>query len=128
MGALHHELWIVGLFNTIFSGANTRPGADLLLQLGPVRIAADALAAGLGLFARVIAIADRLDLSPPLVRLSPRLSRVRLSGRRVDGGETRRGLPSPACCLRQGPKPRIPRNRASSIAQGPSAVAPPRDR
>ncbi len=54
-------LWMaaagIGLFNALFSVSNGDPAATVALALGPVRVTAPALAAGLGLSARVIAIA-----------------------------------------------------------------------
>jgi energy-coupling factor transport system permease protein len=47
----------IGLFNVLFSGSNDEPGLKVFLQLGPVRIVEPAVLAGLGLFARIVAIA-----------------------------------------------------------------------
>ncbi len=54
-------LWLVagsvGVFNTLFSAANTDPAAVELVHLGPIRIVQEALLGGLGMAARVVAIA-----------------------------------------------------------------------
>ena len=47
----------IGVFNMLFSGSNSDPAPPLAFQLGPVRVVQPALEAGLGLFARVVAIA-----------------------------------------------------------------------
>jgi energy-coupling factor transport system permease protein len=55
-------LWIaaisIGLVNTLFSAANADPTADVVLALGPIRITDVALAGGIALGARVVAIAS----------------------------------------------------------------------
>jgi energy-coupling factor transport system permease protein len=55
-------LWLaavlIGVSNTAFAAANGDPAAAELLRIGPVRIAVDAAAAGVGLACRVIAIAS----------------------------------------------------------------------
>ena len=55
-------LWLaailIGLSNTIFAATNGDPAATELVRVGPIRIATDAAIAGLGLAARVIAIAS----------------------------------------------------------------------
>ncbi len=48
----------VGAFNALFSAANTDPAAAELLRLGPLRLTEPAVAAGIGVAARVIAIAS----------------------------------------------------------------------
>ncbi len=54
-------LWLmalgIGLFNALFSGSNTAPGAVIVLALGPLHVSAAGVAAGVGLAARVVAIA-----------------------------------------------------------------------
>lgn len=84
-------LWIaaagIGLSNTLFAASNGDPTAAELVRLGPVRIAADAAAAGVGLACRVLAIAsvgalftlttDATRLADSLVqqaRVSPRFA------------------------------------------------------
>jgi energy-coupling factor transport system permease protein len=47
----------IGLFNALFSGANGDPNAPVAFQLGPIRVVQQAVQAGVGLFARVVAIA-----------------------------------------------------------------------
>jgi energy-coupling factor transport system permease protein len=47
----------IGLFNILFAAANTDPTARVAVQVGPLRIVQPAIAAGIGLFARVVAIA-----------------------------------------------------------------------
>jgi energy-coupling factor transport system permease protein len=55
-------LWIaaisIGLVNTLFSAANSDPGGVTVLAIGPIRVTEAALAAGLALGARVVAIAS----------------------------------------------------------------------
>ncbi len=84
-------LWIaalgVGLSNTLFAAANGDPAATELARIGPARITQEALLAGAGLAARVIAIAsvgavftlttDSTRLADALVqqaRISPRFA------------------------------------------------------
>ena len=84
-------LWVaafgIGLSNTVFAAANGDPSAAELVHLGPIRIAADAAVGGIGLAARVIAIAsvgavftlttDATHLADSLVqqaRVSPRFA------------------------------------------------------
>lgn len=54
-------LWLmalgIGLFNALFSGSNTAPGAVIVLAAGPLHLSAAGIAAGVGLAARVVAIA-----------------------------------------------------------------------
>ena len=54
-------LWLaamgIGLFNALFSGANADPSLPVAFVLGPFHVTWAALAAGVGLAARVIAIA-----------------------------------------------------------------------
>ena len=47
----------IGLFNALFSASNTAPGAVIVLALGPLHVSAAGVAAGVGLAARVVAIA-----------------------------------------------------------------------
>jgi energy-coupling factor transport system permease protein len=47
----------IGLFNILFAAANTDPTAKVAIQLGPLRIVQPAIATGIGLFARIVAIA-----------------------------------------------------------------------
>jgi energy-coupling factor transport system permease protein len=47
----------IGAFNVLFSGSNDDPAARVIVQLGPVRIVEAAVLAGIGLFARILAIA-----------------------------------------------------------------------
>jgi energy-coupling factor transport system permease protein len=84
-------LWVaafgIGLSNTVFAAANGDPAAAELVQLGPVRIAAEAAVGGIALAGRVIAIAsvgavftlttDATRLADSLVqqaRISPRFA------------------------------------------------------
>lgn len=46
----------IALFNTLFSSANGDPGATELIRIGSVRLTAEAVHAGVGLGARVLAI------------------------------------------------------------------------
>ncbi len=48
----------IGLFNTLFSAANLDPGASELVVLGPFRITVEAIAGGVGIGLRVVAIAS----------------------------------------------------------------------
>jgi len=54
-------LWLmalgIGLFNALFSGSNTTPGAVIVVVLGPLHLSAAGVAAGIGLAARVVAVA-----------------------------------------------------------------------
>ncbi len=54
-------LWMaalgIGVFNAVFSQSNGDPAAVVAIALGPVRITAPAIAAGVGLAMRVLAIA-----------------------------------------------------------------------
>jgi energy-coupling factor transport system permease protein len=54
-------LWLaafgVGLFNTMFAAANVDPAAAELARIGPLRLTEAALAGGIGLAARIVAIA-----------------------------------------------------------------------
>jgi energy-coupling factor transport system permease protein len=54
-------LWIValsvGVFNALFAAVNSDPAAAELARLGPLRLTEPAVAAGIGLAARVVAIA-----------------------------------------------------------------------
>ena len=54
-------LWLVaasiGMFNAVFAAANTDPAALELARIGPLRLTEPGLAAGVGLAARVVAIA-----------------------------------------------------------------------
>jgi energy-coupling factor transport system permease protein len=54
-------LWLaalgIGVFNALFSASNADPSAVVAAVIGPFRITAPALAAGVGLAARVVAIA-----------------------------------------------------------------------
>lgn len=54
-------LWLaalsIGVFNAVFSASNGDPGAVVAVVLGPLRITAPAVMAGVGLAMRVIAIA-----------------------------------------------------------------------
>jgi len=54
-------LWLVaasiGVFNAVFAAANSDPAAAELLRIGPLRLTEPGLAAGMGLAARVVAIA-----------------------------------------------------------------------
>jgi energy-coupling factor transport system permease protein len=54
-------LWLmafgIGLFNALFSASNTAPGAVIVLAFGPLHLSAAGVAAGIGLAARVVAIA-----------------------------------------------------------------------
>jgi energy-coupling factor transport system permease protein len=47
----------IGFFNTLFAGVNTDPSARELVHVGPFRIVQPAVAAGVGLAARIVAIA-----------------------------------------------------------------------
>ncbi len=47
----------VGVFNAVFAAVNTDPAAVELLRVGPFRLTEPAVAAGVGLAARVVAIA-----------------------------------------------------------------------
>lgn len=47
----------IGVFNALFAASNADPAAAVALAFGPVRVTVPALAGGVGLFARVIAIA-----------------------------------------------------------------------
>jgi energy-coupling factor transport system permease protein len=47
----------IGLFNSLFGAANTDPLAQELLRIGPLRLTEEAVAAGVGLGLRVLAIA-----------------------------------------------------------------------
>jgi energy-coupling factor transport system permease protein len=47
----------IGVFNALFSGANDDFGVRVALQIGPIRIVEPALLSGVGLFARVLAMA-----------------------------------------------------------------------
>jgi energy-coupling factor transport system permease protein len=47
----------VGLFNAVFAAANTDPLAEEVLRVGPLRLTEPAILAGVGLAARVLAIA-----------------------------------------------------------------------
>lgn len=47
----------VATFNILFSASNTAPGAQIVLTVGPFRVAEAAIANGVGLFARIVAIA-----------------------------------------------------------------------
>ena len=55
-------LWIaaagIGVFNVLFAGVNLDPASTVLVSVGPFRITAEGLAAGLGLAMRVVAIAS----------------------------------------------------------------------
>jgi energy-coupling factor transport system permease protein len=55
-------LWIaaisIGLVNTLFSAANSDPGGVTILVIGPLRVTEAALAAGVAIGARVVAIAS----------------------------------------------------------------------
>ena len=77
----------LALFNTLFATANADPAATTVAQLGPLRITTEALAAGIGLGLRLIAIGavgaafvlttDSTRLVDALVqqaRLSPRFA------------------------------------------------------
>jgi energy-coupling factor transport system permease protein len=48
----------IGLFNALFSGSNADPTLPVVAQLGPFRLTEAAIAAGVGLAVRVIAIAS----------------------------------------------------------------------
>ena len=54
-------LWLaalgVGLFNTLFAAANLDPASTAIAQIGPLRLTAEGLAAGVGIGLRVLAIA-----------------------------------------------------------------------
>jgi energy-coupling factor transport system permease protein len=54
-------LWLmalgIGLFNALFSASNTAPDAVFVLALGPLHLSAAGVATGIGLAARVVAIA-----------------------------------------------------------------------
>lgn len=54
-------LWLaavgIGVFNALFSVSNADPAAVVVLAAGPLRLTAPAIIAGIGLFARVVAIA-----------------------------------------------------------------------
>jgi energy-coupling factor transport system permease protein len=84
-------LWVaafgIGVSNTVFAAANGDPSAAELVDIGPIRIAAEAAVGGLALAARVIAIAsvgavftlttDATHLADSLVqqaRVSPRFA------------------------------------------------------
>ena len=47
----------IGVFNALFSGSNADPLAPVLLRIGPIRLTEPAVAAGVGLALRVLAIA-----------------------------------------------------------------------
>jgi energy-coupling factor transport system permease protein len=84
-------LWLaaisIGLFNALFSTSNADPAASVAIAVGPVRIATEAVANGVALALRVVAIAsvgavftlttDPTRLADALVRqahLSPRFA------------------------------------------------------
>jgi energy-coupling factor transport system permease protein len=47
----------IGFFNTVFAGANVDPTAHEMAQLGPLRVTEEAIAGGVGLASRIVAIA-----------------------------------------------------------------------
>jgi energy-coupling factor transport system permease protein len=47
----------IGLFNTLFAAVNADPAARVAFHLGPFRVVQPAVYGGLGLFARIVAIA-----------------------------------------------------------------------
>ncbi|HEX5015090.1 MAG TPA: energy-coupling factor transporter transmembrane component T [Candidatus Limnocylindrales bacterium] len=47
----------VGFFNAVFAAANTDPAATEIARIGPLRLTAEGVAGGIGLAARIVAIA-----------------------------------------------------------------------
>ena len=47
----------IGVFNTVFAAANVDPAAHEVARIGPLRLTEEALAGGLGLASRIVAIA-----------------------------------------------------------------------